>query len=270
MKDLFLSYKEQNMISEALIVGQNMFNRFPGNVEYFNLYFDLLVELAHRGDVEQRSRFLQNAMTAVAAFSESVELTPDIVDDVRVKEEILERVYESIEKERAEQVRAATKEKVKFNEDALALIERLLKQLKSTTAKNEFDKLLQNIGDVDSSLEKEYLTDRQVKKYKELTNLSSGLVSEKMTYFENQSNREYNLRAIEAYEKAYNMFKNGQVIATHKEVIKNLFAFDASRLYNETLVYYNHVYNYILGKLDDDEKFIMTKYAILSERRGGK
>ena len=44
--------------------------------------------------------------------------------------------------------------------------------------------------------------------------------------------------------------------------------FDASRLYNETLVYYNHVYNYILGQLSDEEKFTLTKYAVMSERKG--
>ena len=37
---------------------------------------------------------------------------------------------------------------------------------------------------------------------------------------------------------------------------------------NETLVYYNHVYNYILGQLSDEEKFTLTKYAVMSERKG--
>lgn len=43
--------------------------------------------------------------------------------------------------------------------------------------------------------------------------------------------------------------------------------FDASRLYNETLVYYNHVYNYILNELSDEEKFTLTKYAVMCERK---
>lgn len=64
------------------------------------------------------------------------------------------------------------------------------------------------------------------------------------------------------------MFKNGKVVGNHKEIIKGLFMFDASRLYNETLVYYNHVYNYILGQLSDEEKFTLTKYAVMSERKG--
>ena len=74
----------------------------------------------------------------------------------------------------------------------------------------------------------------------------------------------------EAYEKVFNMFKNNEVADSHKEVIKGLFSFDASRLYNETLVYYNHVYNYILNKLSDEDKFALTKYAILSEKRGSR
>jgi hypothetical protein len=46
-----------------------------------------------------------------------------------------------------------------------------------------------------------------------------------------------------------------------------LFSYDASRLTNETLIYYNHVYNYILSKLNDEEKLTMTKLSIIAEKK---
>lgn len=268
MKDLFLKYKENGKVSEALIVGQNMFNKFPGEKEYFEPYFTLLAELAANGDAAQRTGFLQQAMAAIAAFSENADLTEETVEYIAEKEALLEGIYDSIEAEKENKRREAVKQKIQFNDDALSLIEKLLSQIEGVKSNDEFEKIIQNIGKVDSSIDKDYLSERQMTKYSELTKASSNAVSAKMAYFEKEKTTEYNLRAIEAYEKVFEMFKNNNIPDLHKNVIKNLFAFDAKMLYNETLVYYNHVYNYILSKLDDEGKFKLTKYAILSEKRG--
>ena len=120
---------------------------------------------------------------------------------------------------------------------------------------------------MDQSINRDRLSSSQENKYIQLTKKSSEIVSSKMAYFENLKNRAYNIKAIEAYEKVFNMFKNGNLMSNHKDLMKDLFSFDTSRLYNETLVYYNHVYNYILSKLSDEDKFTMTKYAIMCEKK---
>ena len=247
-----------------------MFNKSPGDRECFEPYFLLLAELASEGETDQRSSFLQQAMAAIAAFSESTDLTKEAVEYIREKEALMEDTYNKIEAEKERLKRGFIKEKIQFNDDALSLIEKLLSQLNSVNSDGEFEKIIKKLGDVDSSIDKEYLSERQLTKYSELTRTSSSLVSGKMAFFENERNKEYNLKAIEAYEKVFNMFKDNEILDSHKEIIKNLFVFDASRLYNETLVYYNHVYNYILSKLSDDDKFLLTKYAILSEKRGSR
>lgn len=45
--------------------------------------------------------------------------------------------------------------------------------------------------------------------------------------------------------------------------------YDAGRLFNETLIFYNHVYSYIFNKLDDNGKLELTKYSIECERKQG-
>lgn len=45
-----------------------------------------------------------------------------------------------------------------------------------------------------------------------------------------------------------------------------LFSYDASKLFNETLIYYNHVYSFIFNKLDDNGKFRLTQISIDSEK----
>lgn len=46
-------------------------------------------------------------------------------------------------------------------------------------------------------------------------------------------------------------------------------SYDAGRLFNETLIFYNHVYSYIFNKLDDNGKLELTKYSIECERKQG-
>lgn len=268
MKDLFFHYKENDKISEALIVGQNMFAKSPGEKECFEPYFMLLVELASSGETSKRNSFLQQAMTTIAIFSENAQLTEETVEYIQKNELLLETTYNEIEVANETKKRDFVKDKIQFNDDALILIEKLLLQLKNVKTKEEFEKIIRTLGKVDSSIDKEYMSERQSEKYSELTKNSSNLVSAKMTSFEEAENREYNIKAIEAYKNAFDMFKNNEITESHKEVMGNLFSFDAARLYNETLVYYNHVYNYILNKLSDDDKFTLTKYAILSEKRG--
>lgn len=270
MKDLFFHYKENNRISEALIVGQNMFAKYPGDKECFEPYFKLLVELASGGETSKRNSFLQQAMTASAIFSENTQLTEEIVEYIQKNELLLETTYNEIEAANETKKRDFVKDKIQFNDDALILIEKLLLKLKNVKTKEEFEKIIQTLGKVDSGIDKEYMSERQSEKYSELTKNSSNLVSVKMSSFEEAENREYNIKAIEAYKNAFDMLKNNEITESHKDVMRNLFSFDAARLYNETLVYYNHVYNYILNKLSDDDKFTLTKYAILSEKRGGR
>ena len=85
--------------------------------------------------------------------------------------------------------------------------------------------------------------------------------------FEHNKNVDYNLKAIEAYEKIFVLFKDNIIPDDHMDIIKGLFVFDTSKLFNETLVYYNYVYSYVLNKIDDNGKFLLTRCAIISEKR---
>ncbi len=47
---------------------------------------------------------------------------------------------------------------------------------------------------------------------------------------------------------------------------KKLFVYDTSKLFNETLIYYNHVYNMIFQEVSDELKFLITKWALTTEK----
>ena len=268
MLDLFFRYMKSGDNKRALLVGQNMVNHNPGDKKYFEVYFDFLVLLAQNKDVLVADSFLQQATGLLAFFSENVEVDENIIDFIISKENELNRVAEELKQKQENINKEAIRQEVIYHNDAMELLEQILEKIKRCESSGEFNKYVDNLAKIDQSINRDRLSERQAKKYVELTRKSSDVVSSKMAYFENVKNRGYNISALEAYEKVFNMFKNGKVVGNHKEIIKGLFMFDASRLYNETLVYYNHVYNYILGQLSDEEKFTLTKYAVMSEIKG--
>ena len=243
MKQLFYNYCNSNKVKQALLVGENIFKRNPENQETFESYFDYLLELVKVSELEDAKTLFQQAANVLTLFSENVDINENTVDLILNREQMV------------------------YQNDALDLLEQLLDKIDKCSDEKEFNKFINDLGKIDKTINKESLSSTQERKYVYLTKKSSEIVSSKMKYFEKIKERDYNLKAIESYESVFNMFKNGKVINNHKEVLKGLFVYDASRLYNETLVYYNYVYNYVLGKLSDEDKFLMTKFAIMCERR---
>lgn len=267
MINLFRQYVSKGNISEALLVGHNLLNKNRDNKDIFDLYFDFLLCLASDKEAENGGKYIQQAEAALTFFSENADMSEDVVHYIQTKEEDLIQVYSVIEEERKEKEIELLRAKIKANDDTLSSIKKFAGKLLEAGKKEELDNILEQIGKMDTEIEKEYLVERQQKEYQILTRQCSDSVSVKLKAFERKENVEYNLRAIEAYEKVFKYFKGNEVISEHKEVVKNLFAFDAARLFNETLVYYNHVYSYILSKLNDEEKFKLTKLAIVSEKK---
>lgn len=116
-------------------------------------------------------------------------------------------------------------------------------------------------------LDKTILDKHQITLYNSLTRDFSTLVSQKMAEFTHNEDTQYNKRAAKSFKKAFELFKENE--DKYKKfdrelyglVSEYLFAFDAKRLFNECLVYYNHVYSYIFNKLDDDGKFRFTQFS---------
>ena len=117
--------------------------------------------------------------------------------------------------------RERIRNEVTYYNDALSLISKLLEKIVSCENEKDFEVYINDLGKIDQSINRERLSTNQEKTYAELTKKSAEVVSAKMSYFEKRKNRDYNIQAIEAYEKVFNMFKNGKVIGDHKDAIKS-------------------------------------------------
>lgn len=273
MLQLFNDYKNSGRLSEALLVGRNAFNRDPSNADIFDAYYSYLCSLAESlPSYDDRTRFAEQANVALAFFSENADLSESVVERIQTYQERIDTIYRALSDYQRETVESQQQQIAQQNSDALKQLYLLKDKLQGSTTQEEFDAALVEISRVDVNIIKENLSEEQRIAYDSLTKDHTDLISRKMRELEYKKNVVYNKKAADAFEKAFKSFradegkykKQTQLFAL---VSATLFAFDASRLFNETLIYYNHVYSYIFSRLDDDGKFALTRYSIECERK---
>lgn len=274
MLTLFNNYKDAGKISEALMVGRNALNRNPGNAEIFDAYYSYLCMLAEAlPSFADKVHFADQANVVLAFYTENAVLSESVVADIMRCQSRLEAISSEIEKERQKRIDKENMEIERHNSKCLKKIYALKDKLYTVSAQKNFDALIAQIGQVDAEIDKDRLTSEQSSTYDALTKACTDLISSKMRELEYKKNIAYNKQAADSFADAFEKFKekDGKKYKNQtqlfKLVSKTLFSYDASRLFNETLIYYNHVYSYIFSKLDDDGKLALTRFSIECERK---
>lgn len=273
MLSLFEKYKNDGKITEALLVGRNLFNRNSGDEKIFSAYFEYLCTLAETlPSLADRINFAEQASVALAFYSENAELTSKSIDALSGQQQRLDGILSEIESTKAKRVADERAEIEAHNSECLKKLYSLKDEMHRATTQDEFDKILVKIGETDTAMDKDEFTDEQSSIYKSLTKGHTELISEKMHQLEHIKNIAYNKQAADAFASAFDRFRKDENKYRNQSQLfllasTTLFAFDASRLFNETLIYYNHVYSYIFSKLDDDGKLALTRYSIECERK---
>lgn len=273
MLSLFEKYKSEGKITEALLVGRNLFNRNPADGQIFSAYFAYLCTLAETlPSFADRANFAEQANVVLAFYTENAILTSDTVEALSQNQKRIDEIYSEIENTKAERIKSERIAIESHNSDCLKELYALKDTLQRATAQEKFDDVLSKVGKLDNDINKNVLTDEQSAVYDTLTKDITELISVKMHQLEHKKNIAYNKQAADAFASAFNKFRNDESKYKNQTQLfslasTTLFAFDASQLFNETLIYYNHVYSYIFSKLDDDGKLALTRYSIECERK---
>lgn len=264
---LFDKYIGEGKVFEALVVGQNLVNK-NCTIHTAIKYIDYLIKLSDESSLlSQKLSYINRADTILEYFAENAELNEAAVTFIKEYKGIIESHRSSVSEQIQAEENAIRVSKEKYNSEALALIERLANNIATSTDEAALNRILDNIKKVDASIETAYLTAEQSKEYERLTTKCSDAVTKKIKDLEEEKNRDYNIRAVEAFDKAFRLFKNAETSNNMDRIITDFLSFDASRLTAETMLYYNHVYSFIFSKLSDEEKFAFTKKAILLQKR---
>lgn len=237
------------------------------------VYFSYLCSLAETlPSIDDRSRFADQANVALAFFAENADMSQEVVEAIQSCQERINQIFNGIyESQQAQEDQEREKAKL-HNNDCIKKLYALKDDLRATTTQTEFDAVLARIAQEDSALIKDAFTPEQSNAYDDLTKSHTDVISAKMRELEFKRNTEYNKQAVEAFTKAFSSFRNNEGKYKNQTqlfslVSTTLFAYDASRLFNETLIYYNHVYSYIFSKLDDEGKLALTRFSIECERK---
>jgi len=273
MLNLFESYKDANKITEAVLVGRNLFNRNPQSQEVFSAYFDYLCNLAETlPNQADRHDFATQAGVSLAFYSENADLDENVVASIASYQKRLTMIISTLTNAEQEACATAVAEIITYNDNGLKELYRLKDSLYSASTQEQFDKTLIEISVIDNKIKKDSLTDEQINTYETLTKEHTNLISSKMRDFEYMKNIAYNKQAVDSFAKAFKQFREDENKYKNQTQLfslasSNLFAYDASRLFNETLIYYSHVYSFIFNKLDDDGKLALTRFSIECERK---
>lgn len=217
--------------------------------------------------METRRFFLKEAELALSIFSERAEMSRDSLKFIEEKRQTLIETSYAINKKIEEDFDMTKSEIIEANNSYLRELVSLKGDFLVCNSQLVFDKLISQMASIEEHLDKEVFTDTQKVQYDSLTREFSNLVSKSMAAITNASEIGYNRKAANSFRKAFELFKNDSDKYTGNErnlyelVAKYLFAYDAKRLFNETLVYYNHVYTYIFNKLSDEGKFRFTQFS---------
>ena len=273
MLSLFDSYKNSNKITEAVLVGRNLFNRNPQSQEIFAAYFEYLCMLAETlPNSADRQDFAAQAGVSLAFYSENADIDEDLIALIASYQQRLSMIVEALAIAEKEARSIAISEINTINDESLKRLYQLKDELHSASTQEHFDKMLIEISIADGKINKNALNDNQNEVYEALTKELTDLISSKMRDLEYKKNIAYNKQAADSFAKAFKLFRNDESKYKNQTQLfslasSTLFAYDASRLFNETLIYYNHVYSYIFNKLDDDGKLALTRFSIECERK---
>ena len=272
MLDLFNQYKEKD-IKNALLIGRNWFNHHPDSKEAFTTYFNYLCQIIDIVPAfADKQYYADQADVALSLYAENATLTEQVLDEIQGYQNQLAEILKSLHDQKVSIWDKKQEEIKNENIKKLNELNYLKTSIRSAASQSELDTVLKKISTLDAGVHKELFSKDQEKQYECLTQEHASLISQKMEELQYKENLAYNKQAAKAFKKAFDTYRTDEdKYNTHASlydlVSTTLFAFDSSKLFNETLMYYNHVYAYIFSKLDDEGKFALTRYAIECERK---
>ena len=272
--ELFVSLSANDATKkDALLVGKNLFNQQPFNESIFTSYFNFLCKFAlYPITTDERKYYANEADIALAYFTENVKINESTLGLIKESKTQLESIIKDIISVENTLAESALKEIQNKNTVELSNLIDLKGKLFLVNNKVDFDSLLHSVQKCENKIEKKYLSQEQNELYENLTSEYSNIVNDKLLELERIENVEYNKSAVKSFKLVFDKFQSAESKYRDNQsqlyalVSENLFGYDASRLFNETLIFYNHVYSFIFSKLDDDGKYRLTQFSIDCEK----
>lgn len=270
---LFQEFITKNDVWQANLLIKNIFNKNIENRDVFQTFYEFNIKIANWNlDIPTRKLFLEQASSSVIFFSENALLTSDVIEMVYACQNEVDNIRNEITRIEQIQIDRRVEDAKKEQSELILKLTEYKFALGKSRNQQEFNTLLEKIKVVEEQIDVSFLTEMDEKLYKELTMDYPNIINQKLNEFEKVKVKEYNKKAVSDFYQVFNEFKQNEdkyktsMIELKRLVRTRLFSYDAGRLLNETIIYYNHVYSYIFGKLDEEGKYNLTELAIELEK----
>lgn len=274
MNELYTKLQDDNHLFDAYFVIKNDLSHNPGDIEIFKTFMDLALRIASFDmEFNARRKYLSEADMALTIFSESVEMTDEsIIGLIKDYSNKISKASIALQKEEEKSIYELEESKRQGNQKLFEELSDIYKKMESINSQKELDDILQNIADIEAQIDKRVFSVTQQQTYESLTQGFSKLISEKMEDINHLELLNLNKEAIENFKLVFDKYNEKKSFYNKNEadlkalVTKYLFAYDSRQLFNESLIYFNHVYSTIFNGVDDDLKFKLTEWSITADK----
>lgn len=257
-----------------MLIAKNSFCRNPKSKDRFEKYFRLLLERAKEANsLEEKNSWTEEADLTLSVFCEKAKLSGKVIMDVELYQkelgDELDKVDELMDKqvEKENNIQEGERKKIEQeNKYYLGKLTDLLGEIETVYEQSAFDLRLNRLAEYEGKLNKECFTEDQRRQYDSLTKDFSKVVSKKVNELNTLAEKNYNFQALNEFHYVYEEYKGNEKkykeYSDLKKLVSRLFRFTGSRLTTEVQLYYNQVYSYIFGKLNDEDKFKLTALSL--------
>lgn len=268
MTDLIAKLKSEGNFIDAYLVAKNTLSRNIGNIAAFNEFIEIALEIAEYDIVfDERKQYVSDANTALAMFAESVEMDEDVISLIKETRIKINKVTQEILTAEQEYIDGINRKTQDENTEYLNKLVQIYNEIKAAKTQKEFDVALGHVSEVEALLNKNAFSAEQEATYDKLTQQYSQAISSQMETINKNELLAYNKRAVACFNDVFTAFKKEPSKYKDESTLKALmttkfFAFDSSKLFNESLVFYNHVYSLVFQETTDALKYKLTEWAL--------
>ncbi len=262
----FKELKNKDNDWAANLVVRNGFINHSDSLELFKAYFDYLSEKIKQLDNKREQlSYLDDAHQALITFSENIDLAEFEV--VQTYKKRLDQLREKLQNEEENQLTSK-------NQQILAKLTELLAKLKATDKEAEIKKILTEATKLENSLHLNSLTAEQEKLYQDLEKSYQQEANAKGKKLNKNKDPDYNKQVAKKLKQIYQEFiaNEKDYKKSKKDIIDLVKSYDlptvnTKYLNNQTMTYYNHIYNYIFRIISDEDKYRLTEVMNTSGTR---
>ena len=268
MSEYVNKLKSEGNFIDAYLVAKNILSRNIGDVSAFNDFINIALEISAYDIIfDERKQYVSDATTALAMFSESVDIDENTIELIKNTRGRINGAAQAIITAEQNHFDAITRKVQDENTEHLKKLGDIYNEIQSAKTQKEFDSALSRVAEEEALLNKAAFSAAQEKTYEKLTRQYSQVISRQMEVINKNELLSYNKRAVSCFNDVFMAFKKEPSKYKDESTLKNLmttkfFAFDSSKLFNESLVFYNHVYSLVFQESSDALKFKLTEWAL--------